>query len=177
PNASLRAIAGTFNEPAGWVVATRVPFSSARKWGAVTFSSQGTWVLGAPEVLMSGAAGGDVERRVDEHARSGRRVLLLARAPGAVDWDEAPSDLTPVALVALAERVREDAADTLGYFASQGVTVKVISGDSPRTVAAIAGAVGVPDAEDPVDARDLPDGGDPLADELERHSVFGRVQP
>src|SRR5439155_144512 len=75
----------------------------------------------------------------------------------AVDWDETPSDLAPIALVVLAEHVREDAAATLAYFAQQGVAVKVISGDNPRTVAAIAGAVGVPGADDPMDARQLPD--------------------
>src|SRR6185312_3340720 len=73
--------------------------------------------------------------------------------------------LRPVALVVLAERLREDAAEVLGYFAEEGVEVKVISGDNPRTVAAA------------VDARSLPEDPDALADVVETHSVFGRVTP
>jgi len=85
-----------------------------------------------------------------------------------------------MALVVLAERIRDDAEQTLRFFTEQGVTLKVISGDNPRTVGAVAAKVGVPgvsSAADAVDARELPDDVDQLADLLETHSAFGRVSP
>jgi cation-transporting ATPase E len=88
-----------------------------------------------------------------------------------------PPDLTATALVLFEEQIRPDAADTLAYFAAQDVALKVISGDNPRTVAAVARRVGLKDAGEPVDARELPEDLDELADILERSSVFGRVSP
>jgi len=86
-------------------------------------------------------------------------------------------DMRAMALVLLEEKVRSDAADTLGYFQRQGVALKVISGDNPRTVGAVARRVGLPDAGEAVDARELPEDVDELAEVLEHHSVFGRVTP
>jgi cation-transporting ATPase E len=128
-----------------------VPFSSARKWSSVTADGRGTWVFGAPEMVLPapvGPAQQSARAGADTLAAEGRRVLLLARSdepPGTVG-DEAtlPEALTPAALVILAERVRDDAADTLRYFTEQGVALKVISGDNPRTVGAVAAHVGVP---------------------------------
>src|SRR5262249_40972685 len=88
-----------------------------------------------------------------------------------------PPGTTPVALVLLEEKIRPDAAETLEYFAAQGVTLKVISGDNPRTVGAVAGRVGLAGAGDPFDARELPEEPDALGDTLEERSVFGRVTP
>ena len=106
----------------------------------------------------------------------GARVVLLARAR-ALTGDSLPADRRPVALVVLADRVRPDAADTLRYFAEQKVRVTVISGDAPSTVGAIASSLGLEGAEDPVDARTLPEDPTALADVLESHRVFGRVTP
>ena len=88
-----------------------------------------------------------------------------------------PADVEPVALVCLEERIRGDAPDTIAYFADQGVAVKVISGDNPATVGAVAAKVGLLGETAPVDARTLPEDPEPLADVLEQSSVFGRVQP
>jgi cation-transporting ATPase E len=82
-----------------------------------------------------------------------------------------------VAFIVLAERLRSDISETIAYFTAQGVALKVISGDSPRTVSAVAARAGVPRAGDPVDARDLPEDTGPLATLLEERSVFGRVTP
>ena len=181
PNATLRAIGEEFPRTSeGWEEATAtVPFSSARKWSAASFGSRGTWVLGAPDVLLrSGIAGADeLALRAEEHAEAGRRVVLLARTDGALKGEGLPAGMTPVALVVLGDRVREDAAKTLAYFAKQGVAVKVISGDHPQTVAAIAGRLGALGADRPVDARDLPEDEAALAAELDDHSIFGRVTP
>ena len=172
PNASLQAIAAVGQDP-GWELETAVPFSSARKWSGATFRDEGSWVLGAPDVLLD--RDHPLSDRVEALAATGRRVLLLARA-GSVDG-RLPADVEPVALVCLEERIRGDAADTIAYFAEQGVALKVISGDNPATVGAVAAKVGVLGGTAPVDARTLPEDPDELADMLEQSSVFGRVQP
>ena len=107
----------------------------------------------------------------------GRRVVLLARSTTALDGEALPGDLEPVALVLVQDRVRPDAPAILGYFGRQSVQIKVISGDDPRTVAAVAAEAGVPDPGAPVDARSLPEDQEQLADELQAHTVFGRVVP
>jgi cation-transporting ATPase E len=110
-------------------------------------------------------------------AASGRRVLALARAPGPLDGQALPRGLRAVAFILLAERLRSDAPEAIAYFAAQGVTLKVISGDSPQTVSAVAARAGVPHAGDPIDARDLPEDPGQLGALLEDHFVFGRVTP
>jgi len=173
PNATLRAVATTYPAPDGWHADVVVPFSSARKWSAATFGPQGTWVLGAPDVL----APDGVERGADR-AAAGDRVLLLARSSGLSEGDNpVPADLDPVALVILEDLLRPDATETLAFFERQGVTLKVISGDNPVTVAAIAARVGLVGSADALDARHLPDDPEALADVAEATTVFGRVQP
>ncbi len=173
-NATIEALQAVFADP-GWTRTEEVPFSSARKWSAAAFADQGGWVIGAPEMVWLDA-GSVVRRRADELAATGNRTLLLAHTAGALNGEELPPDLDPVALVLFEERVRPDAAETLEYFREQGVTLKVISGDNPRTVGAVARRVGL-DAGDPVDARELPDDLDELGAVLDEHSVFGRVTP
>jgi cation-transporting P-type ATPase E len=185
-NATAAAVATAFSSTS-WKATSEVPFSSARKWSAVTADGHGTWVFGAPEMVLPSPASGaqrDARTRADALAAEGRRVLLLAcsdEQPGS-RGDEAtlPPALAPAALVVLAERIRADAGDTLRYFTEQGVALKVISGDNPRTVGAVAASVGVPGvhgAADAVDARTLPSEVAELATVLEEHSVFGRVTP
>jgi cation-transporting ATPase E len=118
-----------------------------------------------------------VRRRADALAAEGRRVLLLAHADAPLDGEVLPADLRPAALVLLEERIRPDAPETLRYFADQGVALKVISGDNPRTVGAVARRVGLPGADEPYDARELPEDEAALAEILETRSVFGRVTP
>ncbi len=184
-NATAAALSAGFL--AGGTAVQVVPFSSARKWSAARTGQGVTWVLGAPEMVLAApgpGAAADARTRADELAAQGARVLLLARSPDApvVSGDDAalPAELGPVALVVMAEHLREDAAEVLGYFTEEGVALKVISGDNPRTVGAVAAAVGVPGvtgAADAVDARTLPDDPDALAGVLEHASVFGRVTP
>jgi cation-transporting ATPase E len=177
PNASLQAIADAFADREGWSPTAALPFSSARKWSAATFEGHGAWYLGAPDILLEHVAEPDLVRAsVESHADHGRRVVMLASGSG-FDGENLPDRLEPAALVLLEERIRPDAADTIDYFERQGVAVKVISGDHPRTVAAVAGRVGVPESHDPVDARTLPEDEESLADLLDSHAIFGRVTP
>jgi magnesium-transporting ATPase (P-type) len=173
PNATLRAIGDGLAASDGWTVEDAVPFSSARKWSAASFIGRGAWLLGAPDVLTEDP---DTLAKVAAHSDAGSRVVLLARSDG-LAGDALPGDRTPVALVVLADRVRPDAADTLRYFAEQGVRVTVLSGDAPSTVGAIASSLGLEGGEDPADARQLPDDPAALTDALETHAVFGRVTP
>jgi cation-transporting P-type ATPase E len=186
PNASLRALAERYPSP-GWTPTWRAAFSSARRFSGTGFGEHGDWLLGAPNVLLDAAAGdgdghdpdGDRDRAaalVDREARRGRRVLLLARTRGEPRGDGTPMG-QPVALVVIEERIRQNARSTLDYFASQEVTVKVVSGDDPRTVGAVAARVGIANAESPRDARELPADPDELADLMETTGVFGRVGP
>lgn len=175
-NGTLEAVAQAFPANPGWPRDGSVAFSSARKWSAASFGSRGTWVIGAPEMVLP-VTDDPVIAQAGELAETGRRVLVLATTDAAISGDDLPERLHAVALVLFAERVREDAADTLAYFAAQGVTTKVISGDSPLTVAAVAERVGMTGTDEPVDARELPEDQDGLGEILERHSVFGRVTP
>jgi cation-transporting ATPase E len=175
-NATLAAIGRAFPPPPGWTRQDAVPFSSVRKWSAASFAGHGAWVLGAPEMVLPGRQDGLLSRAADL-AASGRRVLALAHAPGPLNGQALPPGLRAVAFVVLAERLRPDAAATIAFFAAQGVAVKVISGDSPRTVGTVAAGAGVPTAGDPVDARELPEDAGALGALLEERSVFGRVSP
>ena len=174
PNPTLEAIAVTYPSP-GWSVAEAVPFSSARKWSSATFADQGTWLLGAPDILAADDA--EVRARAESVAADGARVLLLARGTGRPSAEHGPGALTPVALVVINQQLRPDAAETVAYFLAQDVTVKVISGDNAATVGAIAMQAGVPGADRPVDARDLPTDPAALADAVAASNVFGRVTP
>ena len=175
-NATLAAIARAFPPPQGWARQDAVPFSSARKWSAASFAGHGAWVLGAPEMVLPGSQDGLLSRAADL-AASGRRVLALAHATGSLNGQTLPPGLRAVAFIMLAERLRSDAPDTIAYFAAQGVALKVISGDSPHTVSAVAKRAGVPRAGDPLDARDLPEDLGALGALLEKRSVIGRVTP
>jgi cation-transporting ATPase E len=115
--------------------------------------------------------------RAGDLAATGERVLVLARSDSPLDGDGLPPGVHAVAFVLFAEQVRPDAAETIAYFAQQGVAMKVISGDSPRTVGAVATRVGLPHADEPVDARDMPDDSGSIGALLEKRTVFGRVTP
>ena len=167
-------------------VAGAVPFSSARRWSAVTLSGDGdagTYVLGAWDALAPALADGS-EILTDALARltgGGFRVLLFARASdGAALGGEDPAlpPLTALGLVALADELRPQAAEMLAAFANMGIRLKIISGDDPRTVAALATQAGL--AGDIVTAtgpelENLAD--DAFAEAAERATVFGRVSP
>ena len=175
-NATLAAIGQAFPPPDGWVRQATVPFSSARKWSAASFAGKGSWVLGAPEMVLPTGQREHLAQAA-ALAASGQRVLALARAEGPLDGESLPRDPQAAAFILFAERLRSDAADAIAYFAEQGVALKVISGDSPHTVSAVAAGAGLPDSRDPVDARELPEDLGALGSLLEKSSVFGRVTP
>ena len=185
PNASLLAIAAACTPWNGdeWTVKSAVPFSSARKWSAVTFSSHGTWVFGAPGIVLKVLGSkSPLWAEIDLHARKGKRVLALAHTENRLPKPTGSQSISlppliPAALVILSEQMRREVTQTLRYFEDQGVMLKVISGDNPLAVAAIAGKAGVDGADFPQDGRNLPEDLDTLGGVLEEYSVFGRVTP
>jgi cation-transporting P-type ATPase E len=176
PNATMRAIARAMPAMDGWSATATTPFSSARKYSAVTFAGRGTWVLGAPEVILDPAE--PACARADLLGASGLRVLALGRLAG-TEPITGPQlgTVKPSALVVMRQRLRPDVPQTLSYLRDQGVAIKVLSGDSAASVGAVARQLGLPGAADPVDARALGDNPTELAEQMERHSVFGRVTP
>jgi cation-transporting ATPase E len=141
PNPTLQAIAEACPDP-GWQVTESVPFSSARKWSAATFADHGSWVLGAPEMLLPD--GDPVRATAEAKAGDGARVLAVGRIAAPADPDQPISGFACAALVVIDQRLRPDAAETVQYFLDQDVTIKVISGDNATTVGAIAAQAGVP---------------------------------
>ena len=172
-NSTLLTIGTANPAPAGWVQTGSVPFDSARKWKAASWEGHGSWFLGAPEMLL--AAGSAELAQVNELASTGRRVMVVCRSAQPVG-EVLPADAAPVGIVTLQEDVRPDAAETLGYFAEQGVRVVIISGDNPATVGAIARQVGL-EVGTPIDARTIGDTAEEIAAHIDGAVVFGRVSP
>ena len=178
PNSTMQALAIGLPEPPDWTLVARVPFSSTRKWSAAQFKDRGTWVLGAPEIVLERSDLDDaVAGRVSRLAALGNRVLVLAGTDSELSEGLLPVGLKPAGVVSLQENLRPEAAKTIAYLIAQGIEVKVLSGDDPTTVGTVASRLGIPGGGDPVDARGLPEDRERLAAILQSSSVFGRVQP
>ncbi|WP_445168690.1 HAD-IC family P-type ATPase [Mycolicibacterium sp. Dal123E01] len=173
PNSSMQAVAEAYPHAPGWTSTAAAPFKSATKWSGVSYGEHGNWLIGAPDVLLDPQSPAAAE--AEEIGARGMRVLLLGASDVAVDSPDAPGHVTPVALVVLEQRIRPDARDTLEYFASQNVSVKVISGDNAVSVGAVAGTLGL--HGETMDARHLPAEPDELADTMAQYTTFGRVRP
>ena len=187
PNGTGQAILAGLGEQGftAGVVRERVPFSSARKWSSITDGDE-VWTMGAPEVVISHLQGdyADVLKQVNDFANDGNRVLLIARHDGSApaDYESDPAidpASRPVALVLCSEHIRDDAEATLAWFREQGVRCRIISGDNPVTVGAIARKVRLTGDAEPrsMDARELPSDITELARALEDVDVLGRVLP
>ena len=124
----------------------KIPFSSKRKLSAVTFDDLGTFAMGAPEFVLKPYPA-KVERIVKQYAQMGLRVIVLAHSPAAIVGEKLPSVMKPVAIISIADNVREDAVETIKWFKENDVAVKVISGDNPVTVAEVARRAGIKNAE------------------------------
>lgn len=169
---TVRALAEAFPASNAPEIAQAVPFSSARKWSAAQAEGLGSVVLGAPERLLKGEA----LKQAQALAAQGLRVLALLRAPAPLCGESLPEGLAPMALLCLRDALRPNVQKTVRYFGEQGVTLKVISGDSPLTVSHAAAAAGVPGADRMVDLSTIEGEKDYTA--LSRHyTIFGRVSP
>lgn len=172
-NATFHAVVEKFGKRFDHEVRTIVPFSSARKYSGVSFEGEGTYFLGAFEFIFpSGYAG----LKPEAYAKRGSRVLVLAHSNGVDILDnKVPAGMRPIAFLLISDRLRDDASKTLEFFEKQQVEIKIISGDSPVTVSAIAERAGVKNFE-AVDATSLKTKED-IEAAAEKYNVFGRVTP
>ncbi|AIG43130.1 cation-translocating P-type ATPase [Streptococcus suis] len=149
-----------------------IPFSSDRKWGAMTIENIGRIFLGAPEMLLT-----QNPPSVSEAQARGSRVLILALSQQSLpsSQNQLPENIEPLALLEIADPIREDAAETLAYLRSQEVTLKIISGDNPVTVSHIAREAGFADYDSYIDCSKVDD--EELIARAETTAIFGRVSP
>lgn len=154
--------------------AAKIPFSSKRKLSAVTFEDVGTFVMGAPEFVLKPLPA-KVDRIVKQYATMGLRVIVLAHSATPIVGDKLPSVLKPVAIISIADNIREDAVDTIKWFRQNDVAVKVISGDNPVTVAEVARRAGIENADKFISLEGLND--KEVESVANKYTVFGRVTP
>ena len=174
-NDTMAALRKYFTGEIHQEAAATLPFTSARKYGGVSFHEDETYLLGAPEILL-GDTIGEYADVIEEYSSKGCRVLLLTLYDGSLADEQPTAEKMPVALILLANKIRPEAPDTFAYFARQGVSVRVISGDNPLTVSEVAKRAGIPGAERFVDARELETDEDMDAAAADT-VVFGRVTP
>ena len=175
-NETARAMGQQFAGETTWRAVKRMAFSSSTKWSGADFGENGRYVVGAPEFIM-GDRYDSIRSEAEPWSERGCRVLLLAAYDTA--FDDGPlqsAHVAPIALVFLSNLLRPDAQETFRYFASQGVSVRVISGDNPITVAQIAARAGIENADRYVDATTLSTEQD-FEEAVKYYTVFGRVTP
>ena len=151
-----------------------LPFSSKRKLSAVSFQGVGTFVMGAPEFVLRPMPM-KIEKIVKQYAQSGFRVLAVAFSPNQMTGDKVPAVLKPMAIITLADNVREDAIETIKWFRENDVDIKIISGDNPVTVSEVARRVGVKHAGQYISLDGLTD--IEVETVATQYTVFGRVTP
>lgn len=172
-NATFQSMRNYFSDTGSTLEPTaKIPFSSQRKWSAMTFPELGTLVVGAPE-RMTGTA---LPEELRAELQRGKRVLFLAHTSAPVQPDHPLPDMTVLAALVLSDPIRSGAADTLAYFRREGVRVKVISGDHPATAAAVAAQAGLEHASAWVDMSRV-DTEASLLRAAAKYTVFGRVSP
>ena len=175
PNATLAAVGEQFPDP-GWHLIDSIAFSSMRKWAMCNFGENGIFHLGAPEILLQKDDQKN-RNRVEILANEGKRILVLTRSNDPADkTDDLPTNRSPVCLIFLEDTLREDAQEILSYLQGQGIQLKVISGDHPATVAAVAKKAGVSTNAEVLDARELSENQN-MDEIIESTSIFGRVTP
>lgn len=174
-NDTMAALRKYFSGEAKQTAIKTLPFSSARKYGGVSFDAEETYILGAPDILL-----GDnyeaYQLEIEQYSGRGCRVLLLALYDGDLEDKELTADIMPLSLILLSNKIREEAPGTFKFFAKQGVAIKVISGDNAITVSEVAKRAGIENAENFIDARVLATDAQ-IADAAEKYTVFGRVTP
>lgn len=175
-NDTAQAISEKFPDPGNWECSQYLPFESQRKWLGGEFTGHGTFLVGAPELIaQEGYAA--IREAVEKNSENGSRVLLIAAYQDALPQDKTDSSkVKPLGLLLLSNKIRPNARQTFAFFVRQGVTIKVISGDNPRTVSQVALRAGIQNAEHYIDTQDL-DTPQDYIDAVNRYTVFGRVTP
>ena len=170
-NPTAQALNHYFGEGAQVPAKQVLPFSSERKYGAVTFESNITLYLGSPENLLSAE---EIPAIIQHYQEAGLRILLIALSSNGIS--EQPTGLSPIAFLTLSDPIRANAKDTLNFLTEQGVELKIISGDNPKTVSAIAEKAGFVDYQKAIDLSNYSEEGE-IRELAHSHSIFGRVTP
>lgn len=188
-NNTQKALKQCFTDASNWKAAQILPFSSERKYQGADFGIHGQYVLGAPDFLMNKDT--SFYKEALRYSNEGYRVLLVGKLdacdPSITKTDNHEpffsfenikiSDIMPLALILISDCIRTDAKATFLYFATQGVDVKVLSGDNPATVSNIAKQAGLPDADQYLDASTLPKNPEDYPDDILNYNIFGRIKP
>ena len=174
-NETAKAMTAQFALETAWQAVRRIPFSSSTKWSAADFGIHGRYIIGAPEFVMTDRYD-TIRGCAEPWSARGCRVLLLAAYEGELDAQLDSALVTPIALIFLNNQIRPDAASTFQYFAEQGVSIRVISGDNPVTVSEVAARAGIRNAERYIDASTLHTERD-FSEAVKKYTVFGRVTP
>ncbi len=152
-----------------------LPFSSERKYSAVTFAGYGTYALGAPEFIIPDLPE-SIKMQIDQYTFAGNRVLMLAHSTANISSkQQLPVTMKPISLIVLTDNIRNEAIETIKWFKDNDVNVKVISGDNPITVSEIAKRAGIEHASNWISLEGLSD--KEVASVADRYTVFGRVTP
>ncbi|WP_291580181.1 HAD-IC family P-type ATPase [Clostridium sp. UBA6640] len=175
-NPTQQAILEKYKDKPELKIKNKIPFSSEKKWSGVEFEEKGAWVLGAPEMILNDEYE-EIKSMVEGEAIKGRRVLLLAKTSEDEFKNQTLNDVEKTALILIEDIIREEATKSFQYFEEEGVELKIISGDNPVTVSAVAKKAGIKSADKYVDARTLPEDSEQLAEIIENNTIFGRVTP
>lgn len=171
-NPTFNAIKERWNGESGWTVNKALPFSSAKKWSGAEFKDKGSYIMGAGEFIL-GENFSLIRETAESFSGDGRRIILIARSDNPFNEKNLPENIKPLALIAITDKIRAEAPDTLKFFHEQGVEIKVISGDNPKTVSAVARKAGVKNAERYIDASAVED----ITAVIDDYTIFGRVTP
>lgn len=174
-NVTSNALKKHYTKTNNYKLCHNIPFSSDRKYSGASFYQKGTYYLGAYQFLFP-QGNDELETICNKYASDGYRILVLAHSSEVKQDDKLALDLTPYGIIVLSDVIRKDAKEILAYFDKQGVDLKVISGDDPLTVGAIAKKAGLKNANHYIDASTLKTPQD-FENALKSYSVFGRVTP
>lgn len=174
-NATADALRQRFSSRSDLKLHHAIPFSSDRKYSGAVFEGEGTYLMGAAQFLFP-ERNADLLMKCSQYAQSGFRILVLAHSEQETEGTQRPEGLRPIALFLLTDVIRAEAPDTLAFFDSQGVDLKVISGDDPVTVSAIAKKAGLKKADHYIDATTITTP-EEMQKAVSECSVFGRVTP
>lgn len=174
-NDTMVALRRYFTDNSTQVASEVLPFTSIKKYGGVSFYEGGTFILGAPDIIL-GNRYSLYSEKIDYYSNKGCRVLLLAMYDGNLNDDELDSSIYPISLILLSNKIRKNAPETFEYFKEQGVNIKVISGDNALTVSEVSKRAGIENADKFIDARTL-DSDRKIRQATRKYTIFGRVTP
>ena len=173
-NPTLKAISEKFTEKPENALVRTIAFSSVRKWSAAEFEGFGSVVVGAPSFVL-GDKYSQIADKCEKFTENGFRTLVVGQSDKSLDSNAFPSDIKEKALIVMSDKIRASAPRVFEYFKEQGVALKVISGDDPKTVSNIAIRAGLDNAENYVDMTKISE--EELPELVEKCAVFGRVSP